>query len=229
MMTWSFPTPYGLFTRIRVKHDRLEAFKKAAARVAAAFHEHRTSRPWTAYSTVAGPGMYVYTLLPLRDLGDLDGMETLDTVMRDVYGEEGEADLRVFRDAIADIDTSVLAGVDFNQPPLEIGATPPQYVFYASITLYPGRLEEFMAALRHVAAAQPADSRWITYGTFAGRSSMHGFVVGDTIADLKKISLIERLTVEALGEESGRYMADIRGAIATMESSILRYVGHSNA
>lgn len=229
MANWKFPTPYGLFTRIRVRHDRLAAFKSAAARVAAAFHEHRTSRRWTAYSTVAGPGMYVYTLIPLDDLSELDGMEPLDTIMSDVYGAEGIEDLRLFRDAIADIDTSVLAGVDFDLPAIEIGATPPQYVFYASITVQPGRMQEFMTALRRAASAQPADSRWITYGTFAGRSNMHGFVLGDTIADLKKISLAEKLTAAAYGEESDRYLADIRGAIVAMESSILRYVGHSNA
>lgn len=228
MTDWSFPTPYGLFTRIRVKHDRLAQFRSAAARVAAAFHEHRDSRPWTAYSTVAGPGMYVYTLMPLHDLGDLDGMQSLDTIMSDVYGSDGVEDLRRFRDAIADIDTSVLAGASVDLPRVTIGAKPPQYVFYASIGVHPGRLPEFMAAVRKVAAAQTAGSRFIAYGTFAGTSRMHGFVLGDSIAELGKISLVERLTAEAYGDESSRYMADIRSAIASLDSSILRYMGHDN-
>jgi hypothetical protein len=229
MGDWRFPTHYCLFIRIRVKQDKFPQFKTGATKVAAAFHQHETSRPWAAYSTVAGPGLYAYLLLPLGDLSDLDGMEPLEKVMQDVYGTEGLSELAIFRESILEMDTSVLADLSTGLPPVESGAKPPEYLFYTSISLQADKVSRFLAASRKAVAAQGEAVRWFAYGTFAGRNRIHGFAASETIGGLASVSQAEAMVEAKYGRQEGReIMSELQGALSDAESSILRYMGHHN-
>ena len=219
MDSWSFPTLYSLFVRIQVHQDRFVQFTSAASKITAAFHEHATGGAWAAYSTVAGPGLYVYTLMPLRDLRQLDEMPPLETIMTDVYGPSGLDELRLFRESVVAMEGSVLTGVGTDLPAIVTGPRPPQYFYYASIEVRETLTAAFFTATRRLTSARKEPSIF-AYRTFAGRSRVHFFAAGDSIADLGHITNGNGSVPEL--------ETQFQDSIASMESSILRYMGHGN-
>jgi hypothetical protein len=226
---WKFPTPYALWAKVKIRYDKLPQFRTAAARIATAFFQHKTSSPWAAYSTVAGPGLYAYVLVPLSDIAQLDQMEALDTVMSDVYGIDGMNDLTLFRETIEEMDISVVSAIDSGTPSCEIGPRPPEYLFYASAPLHPSKVGQFVASTKRAAEAQGESSRWFAYGTFAGRRRIHGFVAGSAIAELAGVSTGEGVVERRYGAEAGGpILSDLQESIVDVESAILRYMSHHN-
>lgn len=228
MTTWTFPTPYCLLVRASVRHDRFNDFKAAAGRIAAAYHQHPTSRPWAAYATVAGPALYAYVLIPLSSMTDIDAIAPLDQVMTDIYGADAAADINRFRESVLDMGTSVLNSIALDMAPVDMSARPPEFLYYVNLVPNPAKAGRFTRALKLAASAQPRDRAWFVYGTFAGINRIHGFAPGTSIGALESITSMEEMVTRNYGNElAADILADLQDGIVSVESSILRCLGYS--
>jgi hypothetical protein len=223
---WIFPAPFCLFVRTGIRRERYAMFKELAGQVAFAYQQHPGRRSWSAYGTVAGPALQAYILIPLNALSDLDGMVSLDRVMSDIYGERGADILEKFQDCVVDMSTSVLNRLDVGLGAPGSRDKPPEYLYHVNLNVRPGDAAVFLDGLRRVGQVMP-DSPMVVFGTFAGPTRVHGFVMGDSIGDLGVISSLQSQVISGYGAQIGdRIISDMHRALVSSETSILRYIGH---
>ncbi|MDE2429145.1 MAG: hypothetical protein KGM99_10475 [Burkholderiales bacterium] len=224
---WLFPTPYCLFVRLSVRRERYIQFKELASKVAFAYQQHSRRMRWMAYATVAGPANYVYIMLPLAELGDMDHMPSLDQVLADVYGPESMPLLERFQDCVLQMETFVLNRVNDGINPIE-REQPPAYLYYLNLQAQPGRMGQLMQNLQQLGLAT-SGSPLFCFATFAGPVRLHAFTMGNTIAELGEVASLERRVVNHFGAESGhKVISEIHDTLTDIDASILRYIGHLN-
>jgi len=225
-VTWTFPAPLCVFARAEIRREKYDAFKKLAQSVAFAYHQHPSRLEWSAYATVAGPSLGVYVIIPLAGLETMDEMVSLDRVMTDVYGAEGQTKLAEFQSCVLQMNTSVLNRIDLGLGAAPERAGPAQYLFYANLKIAPSGADRFLNGVRQVAALLP-DSPFTMYGTFAGVTRVHAFATGDRIADLEVVGKLQSRILSGYGEETGgQIWAGIHEGLQETETSILRHIGH---
>lgn len=229
-MKWIFPAPFTLFVRLSIRHDRFPEFKAGASKVAAAFHQHASARPWAAYSTVAGPGMYAYVMIPMNDLAEMDEIQSVDKVVHDIYGEQGLKELEQLRLSLTDMKTFLLNRLGGAIEGIALDDKPPAYLYYASIKLRHVSVKRFIDAAKGALAVQRQEgSPWFAYGTFAGEQRVHGFAPGANISELGAISSMEETITRQRGsDQAEQLLSDINHSIEVTKTSILRYLGHYN-
>lgn len=222
---WLFPTPYCLFVRLSLRRERHAQFKELASKVAFAYQQHERRMRWMAYATVAGPANYVYIMLPLLELGDMDRMPSLDQVLHDVYGADSQALLERFQECVLQMETYVLNRVNDNVAPIERDQPPP-YLYYLNLQAEPRRMEQLMLNLQQLGAAT-SGSPLFCFATFAGPVRLHAFSMGDTIGELGEIASLEQRVVQHYGPEEGhKVITQIHDTLTDIDVSILRYIGH---
>lgn len=222
---WLFPTPYCLFVRLSVRRERYVQFKDLAGKVAFAYQQHSRRMRWMAYATVAGPANYVYIMLPLAELADMDRMPSLDQVLHDVYGTESTPLLEKFQECVLQMESFVLNRVNDGIDPIE-RETPPPYLYYLNLQAHPGRMGQLMQNLQQLGVAT-AGSPLFCFATFAGPVRLHAFTMGNTIAELGEVATLERRVVQHYGAEEGhKVIAQIHDTLVDIDASILRYIGH---
>ncbi|MFC5498083.1 hypothetical protein ACFPOE_11105 [Caenimonas terrae] len=222
---WLFPTPYCLFVRLSIRRERYLLFKQLASKVAFAYQQHSRRMRWMAYATVAGPENYVYIMMPMPDLADMDSMPSLDLVLQDVYGAEGAVLLEKFQECVLHMETFVLNRVNDKVEPTE-RKQPPPYLYYLTLKARPSRMGQLLESVQQLGAATTG-SQMFCYATFAGPIRLHAFTMGGTIAELGEIATLERRVVEHYGQEEGRKVIErIHDSLVDIEVSILRYIGH---
>jgi hypothetical protein len=225
-VTWTFPAPLCVFARAEIRREKYDAFKKLAQSVAFAYQQHPKRIEWSAYATVAGPSLSVYVIIPLAGLETMDEMISLDRVMADVYGAEGQAKLAEFQSCVLQMNTSVLNRIDLGLIPGPASAEPAPYLYYANLKVNPARADRFLSGVRQVAALMP-NSPFTVYGTFAGVTRVHAFAMGDRIADLELVGKLQSRIASGYGEEAGEQIwAGIHDGLEETETSILRHIGH---
>jgi len=222
---WLFPTPYCLFVRLSVRRERYVLFKELASKVAFAYQQHSRRMRWMAYATVAGPENYVYIMMPMPHLADMDRMPSLDLVLQEVYGAEGPVLLEKFQECVLHMETFVLNRVNDKVEPTE-REQPPPYLYYLTLKAHPARMGKLLENVQQLGAATTG-SQMFTYATFAGPIRLHAFTMGETIAELGDVATLERRVVEHYGPEEGRrVIGSIHEALTDIDVSILRYIGH---
>jgi len=222
---WLFPTPYCLFVRLSIRRERYALFKELAGKVAFAYQQHSSRMRWMAYATVAGPENMVYVMLPMPELADMDRMPSLDQVLKQVYGAEGEQILEKFQECVLHMESHVLNRVNDNIEPTE-REKPPPYLYYLNLKPQPSRMGQLLENFQQLGAATTG-APLFCYATFAGPIRLHVFTMGETIAQLGEIAALERRVVEHHGKEGGReVLARIHEALVDIDASILRYIGH---
>jgi len=225
-LTWTFPAPHCVFVRAAIRRERYADFKDLARQVAFAYQQHPSRMEWSAYATVAGPSLSVYIIIPLDRLGAMDAMMSLDQVMADVYGSEGAVKLREFQNCVLDLNTSVLNRIDLGLVPSPTRAAPAEYLYYINLKVDPAGAGRFLAGVRRVAAVMHGGP-FTLYGTFAGATRVHGFAMGDRIADLELVGNLQSRIASGYGAEEGEQIwAGIHDALLETETSILRHIGH---
>lgn len=225
MPHWLFPTPYCLFVRLSIRRERYGLFKELAGKVAFAYQQHSRRMRWMAYATVAGPENYVYIMMPMPELADMDRMPSLDLVLQDVYGSEGAALLQKFQECVLHMETFVLNRVSDKLDPIE-REQPPPYLYYLTLKPQPSRMGQLLENFQQLSAAATG-APLFCYATFAGPVRLHAFTTGESIAELGEIAALERRVVQHHGPEEGRQViARIHEALVDIDVSILRYLAH---
>lgn len=201
-------------------------FKELAGQVAFAYQQHPERRSWSAYGTVAGSAVQAYILIPLEGLGDLDTMASLDQVLGDIYGERGAELLAKFQDCVVDMSSLVLNRLDIGIMTPAARERPPEYLYHVDLNIRPGDAAVFLEGMRQVGQILP-ETPMVVFGTFAGPTRIHGFVMGDSIGDLGNISSLQSHIISGYGAQIGdRIIADMNRALVSSETAILRYIGH---
>jgi hypothetical protein len=225
MSQWLFPTPYCLFVRLSIRRERFVMFKQLAGKVATAYQQHSRRMRWMAYGTVAGPANYVYIMMPLIDLGEMDHIPSLDLVLTEVYGTEGAHLLEKFQECVLNMDTFVLNRVNDQTDPVE-RAQPPAFLYYLMLHAQPSRMGQLLKNLQQVGAANSGKPLFF-YNTFAGPIRFHAFTMGETIGELGNVATLEQRVVQHHGEEEGRRVIErIHDSLVDVDVSILRYIAH---
>ncbi|PCE30704.1 hypothetical protein [Burkholderia ubonensis] len=225
-MIWTFPAPLCLFVRATIRREKYEAFKELARHVAFAYRQHPARLEWSAYATVAGPSLAVYIIVPLDSLGAMDEMVSLDKVMADVYGDEGAIRLGEFQNCVLDMSTSVLNRIDLGLSPVPPRDAPAEYLYYLNIKVDPARAGRFLERAREAAAVM-TNGPFALYGTFAGATRVHGFALGERMADLELIGRLQsRIASGSHADDGERIWAGIHDTLQETETSILRQIGH---
>lgn len=223
---WTFPAPLCVFVRATIRREKYSDFKDLARQVAFAYQQHPSRMEWIAYATVAGPSLDVYIIIPLDRLGAMDHMLSLDRVMTDVYGSDGVVKFRDFQGCVLDMNTSVLNRIDLGLSTPPSREQPAEYLYYIDLKVAPSGAGQFLNGVRRVAAVMPGGP-FTLYGTFAGATRVHGFAVGDQIADLELVGNLQSRIVSGYGAEEGEQIwAGIHDALLETETSILRHIGH---
>lgn len=222
---WLFPTPYCLFVRLSVRRERYLQFKELAGKVAFAYQQHSRRMRWMAYATVAGPANFVYIMLPLTELAELDQMPSLDRVLSEVYGDQALLLLEKFQESVLQMETYVLNRINDGIEPLT-RESPPPYLYYLNLQTQPGRMGQLMQNLQQLGAAA-AGSPLFCFATFAGPVRLHAFTMGNTIAELGEVASLESRVVKHYGHAEGhQVIAQIHETLTDIDASILRYIGH---
>ncbi len=223
---WLFPTPYCLFVRVSVRREFYPLFKELAGKVSFAYQQHPRRMRWMAYATVAGPANYVYIMLPMATLGEMDQIPSLDQVLQDIYGaEEGIQLLEKFQACVLQMESFVLNRVNDNIEPIE-RPEPPPYLYYLTLKAEPSNMGKLLHNFQQLGAATTGGPLFC-YATFAGPVRFHVFTMGETIGELGEVATLERRVAQHYGEEEGRQvMARIHESIVDIDTSILRYIAH---
>jgi hypothetical protein len=215
-----------VFARAEIRRERYDAFKNLARSVAFAYQQHPSRTEWSAYATVAGPSLSVYVIIPLASLGAMDEMVSLDRVMTDVYGSEGQVKLAEFQSCVLHMNTSVLNRIDLGVGSGPAPSEPTPYLYYVNLKVNPAGADRFLNGMRQLGALMP-DSPFTMYGTFAGVTRVHAFALGSCIADLEMVGKLQSRIVSGYGEEmGGQIWAGIHDGLEETETSILRHIGH---
>lgn len=226
MAQWVFPAPYCLLVRTGIRRERYAMFKELAGQVAFAYQQHPERRSWSAYGTVAGSAVQAYILIPLEGLGDLDTMVSLDRVLADIYGERATGLLEKFQDCVVDMSSLVLNRLDIGIMTPIARERPPEYLYHVDLHVRPGDAASFLEGMRQVGHVLP-ETPMVMFGTFAGPTRIHGFVMGDSIGDLGMISSLQSHIFSGYGAQIGdRIISDMNRALVSSETAILRYIGH---
>jgi hypothetical protein len=226
MAQWVFPAPFCLLVRTGIRRERYAMFKELAGQVAFAYQQHPERRSWSAYGTVAGSAVQAYILIPLEGLGDLDTMASLDRVLGDIYGERGLELLEKFQDCVVDMSSLVLNRLDVGIMTPVAREKPPEYLYHVDLNIRPGDAAVFLEGMRQVGQILP-ETPMVVFGTFAGPTRIHGFVMGDSIGDLGMISSLQSHIISGYGAQIGdRIISDMNRALVSSETAILRYIGH---
>ena len=228
MAQWQFQSPYCLFVRTSVRRERYSAFKELAGSVAYAYRQHSTRAPWSAYATVVGPSLQAFILVPLENLQDIDSVTSMERVMVDVYGDTGRQMLAQFQDCVLEMGVSVLNRISpasASSPQTE----PPQFLYYANLDVRPAHVSAFVDSING-AAVLDAQNPFTLFGTFAGQTRLHGFMAGNSLADLEAVGPIQRRFISGLASEGETPVSTHHSdALLASETSILRYIGHQGA
>jgi hypothetical protein len=225
-LPWSFPSPICVFVKLSIRRDRYTDFKTAARAVSLAYQQHADRLEWTAYATVAGGSLNIYILIPLRTIGDMDRIVSLDHVMADVYGAEGAATLAKFQDCVLDMNTMVLNRIE-PAPDLEpVHSEPAEYLFYAELKVDLTKVKHLREGLGHLATLIPGAPLSL-YGPFAGSTRIHCFATGHRIGDLEAVGRLFGQIASGYGDEADeQILAGLTNALVETETSILHHIGH---
>ena len=227
-MQWQFQNPYCLFVRTSVRRERYSVFKELAASVAYAYRQHSSRVPWSAYATVAGPSLQAFILVPLENLRDIDSVTSMERVMVDVYGDTGRQTMAQFQDCVLDMGVSVLNRISPESAPSP-RTEPPQFLYYANLDVRPAYVSAFVESVGG-GAVLDAQNPFTLFGTFAGQTRLHGFMAGNSLADLAAAEPIQRRFISGLASEGEAPVSmQHSDALLASETSSLSYIGHQGA